>query len=137
MRNTRIYESPQEIYEYIRITSNENIRITSNSHQTSSLKKVFLEISQNSQEGAACNFIKKETLTQVFFCEFCKISKNTFFTEHLWWLCLHLRFVFYLTDQILKINVYVFCKSLDFVKCAKSRKKSVYSTNLIYYNYAF
>ena len=28
------------------------------------------------------NFIKKETLTQVFFFEFCKISKNTFFTEH-------------------------------------------------------
>ena len=25
-----------------------------------------------------CNFIKKETLAQVFFCEFCKISKNTF-----------------------------------------------------------
>ena len=28
-------------------------------------------------------FIKKEALTQVFFCEFCGISKNTFFTEHL------------------------------------------------------
>ena len=24
------------------------------------------------------NFIKKETLTQVFSCEFCEISKNTF-----------------------------------------------------------
>ena len=32
----------------------------------------------------ACNFIKKEALAQVFSCEFCKISKNTFFTEHLW-----------------------------------------------------
>ena len=31
-----------------------------------------------------CNFIKKETLAQVFSCEFCEISKNTFFTEHLW-----------------------------------------------------
>ena len=29
--------------------------------------------------GAACNFIKKETLAQVFSCEFCEISKNTFF----------------------------------------------------------
>ena len=29
-------------------------------------------------------FIKKETLAQVFYCEFCQISKNTFFTEHLW-----------------------------------------------------
>ena len=26
----------------------------------------------------AYNFIKKETLVQVFSCEFCKISKNTF-----------------------------------------------------------
>ena len=26
----------------------------------------------------------QETLTQVFSCEFCEISKNTFFTEHLW-----------------------------------------------------
>ena len=32
----------------------------------------------------ACIFINKEILAQVFSCEFCKISKNTFFTEHLW-----------------------------------------------------
>ena len=31
----------------------------------------------------ACNFIKKETLAQVFPCELCEISKITFFTE-LW-----------------------------------------------------
>ena len=30
------------------------------------------------------NFIKKEALAQVFSCEFCEISKNTFFTEHVW-----------------------------------------------------
>ena len=34
--------------------------------------------------GKACNFIKKETLAQMFSYEFCEISKNTFFTEHLW-----------------------------------------------------
>ena len=28
---------------------------------------------------AACNFIKKETLAQIFSCEFCEISKKTFF----------------------------------------------------------
>ena len=45
---------------------------------------MFLEISRNSQENTckarheACNFIKKEILAQVFSCEFCKISKNTF-----------------------------------------------------------
>ena len=27
---------------------------------------------------------KKETLAQVFSCEFCEISKKAFFTEHLW-----------------------------------------------------
>ena len=56
-------------------------------------KKVFLEISQNLREDTcarelyrpkACNFIKKETLAQVISCEFCEISMNTFFTEHLW-----------------------------------------------------
>ena len=29
------------------------------------------------------NFIKKETLVQVFSCGFCEISHNTFLTEHL------------------------------------------------------
>ena len=33
---------------------------------------------------ASGNFIKKETLAQVFSCEFCEIFKNTFFAEHLW-----------------------------------------------------
>ena len=31
----------------------------------------------------ACNFIKKESLSQVFSRAFCKIFKSTFFTEHL------------------------------------------------------
>ena len=52
---------------------------------------MFLDISQNSQENtcvrvsfliklqaSACHVIKKETLAQLFSCEFCKISKNTF-----------------------------------------------------------
>ena len=57
--------------------------------QRCSVKKVFLKIPQNSQENTcvrvsfliklhACNFIKKEILAQVFSCEFCEISKNTF-----------------------------------------------------------
>ena len=45
--------------------------------QRCSVKKVFLEISQNSQENTRV-FFTKETLTQVFSCEFCEISKNTF-----------------------------------------------------------
>ena len=59
--------------------------------QRCSVKKVFLEISQNSEENTCarvpfliksqaetCNFIQKETLAQVFSSEFCEISKNTF-----------------------------------------------------------
>ena len=49
-----------------------------------SVKKLFLKVSQNSQENTCakvsfliklqtCNFIQKETLVQVFSCEFCEI----------------------------------------------------------------
>ena len=38
----------------------------------------------NNVAGLACNIIKNETLVQMFSCEFCEISKNTFFTGHLW-----------------------------------------------------
>ena len=51
--------------------------ITEAVNQRCSVKKVFLEISQNSPE--ACNFTKKETLAQMFSCEFCEISKKNFF----------------------------------------------------------
>ena len=44
---------------------------------------MFGEISLNSQENTCArvsiNFIKKETLSQVFSCEFCEVFKNTFF----------------------------------------------------------
>ena len=42
----------------------------------------FLKFSEGIEE--TCNFIKRDTLKQVFSCEFCPIFKNTFFTEHLW-----------------------------------------------------
>ena len=55
-----------------------------------SIKKVFLKILQNLQENnrTRVTFLiklqaKKETLAQVFSCEFCNIFKSTFFTEHL------------------------------------------------------
>ena len=34
-------------------------------------------------QASASIFIKKEILAQVFSCEFCETSKNTFFTEQL------------------------------------------------------
>ena len=58
-----------------------------------SRKKNFLErCLQNSQKNTCQGLyfnkvrpkaVNEETLVQVFSCEFCKISKNTFFTEHL------------------------------------------------------
>ena len=55
--------------------------------QRCAVKKVFLDFSQNSLENICSRvsfliklqaFIKKETLAQVFSCEFYEISKNTF-----------------------------------------------------------
>ena len=41
---------------------------------------MFLKTAQNPQElREARNFIKKDTLPQVFSCEFCEIFKNRFF----------------------------------------------------------
>ena len=48
-----------------------------------SFRKVFLKISQNSQENTCAESLflyqKRNTVAQVFSCEFCKIFKNTFF----------------------------------------------------------
>ena len=51
-------------------------------------KKRFLKISQNSWESnttkvSGCNFIEKGRPTQMFFCEFSEIFKNTYSEEHL------------------------------------------------------
>ena len=42
-------------------------------------KKLFLKISQYS----GLNYWK-ETLAQVFSCEYCEIFQNTYFEEHMW-----------------------------------------------------
>ena len=41
----------------------------------------------------ASNFIKKETLAQVFSCQFCETSKDTFFIEHFSGGCFFTHFV--------------------------------------------
>ena len=48
------------------------------------LQRVDAATCRVESRSLACNFIKKETLAQVFSCEFCETSKNTFFTEHIW-----------------------------------------------------
>ena len=52
--------------------------------QRYSVKKVFLKMSLNSQKSTCVrpedyNFVKRDTLAQVFSCEFYEISKNAFF----------------------------------------------------------
>ena len=57
----------------------------------------ILQVSQKTQDSDTAAFllsfknkiIKKETLAQGFYGEFCEISENTFFTEHLQWLLLN------------------------------------------------
>ena len=61
--------------------------------QRCSVKKVFLEISQSSQENtyARSPFLIRVpfcSLAQLFSCEFYEISRTTFFAEHLRWLLL-------------------------------------------------
>ena len=70
-------------------------------------KKVFLKILQNLQEStcarvcfliklqaSASNFIKKKTITQVFFYEFFEIFKNTFLIKHLYFQILNSTLLF-------------------------------------------
>ena len=46
--------------------------------------KLFVKNLFKVKKSETCNFIKRETLAQVFSSEFCETSRNTFFTEHLW-----------------------------------------------------
>ena len=72
--------------------------------QRCSVKKLFLGISQNSQENTCArvalllksetkvgNFISKETLAQAFPVNFAKFGRTPSLTEHLWWLLLVLQ----------------------------------------------
>ena len=85
---------------FLRAFENRNgklLRFLWSSHLRSSVRKSILKISQNSQENTCIGvsflinlhasglqlYQKKETPTQVFSCEFSKIFKNTFFSEHL------------------------------------------------------
>ena len=69
--------------------------------QRCSVKKVLLQISQNSQENIcawvsflielqaqACNFIKKEALAQMFPVNFVQFLRTPFYIEHFWCLLL-------------------------------------------------
>ena len=73
----------RKVMKFFKVLPKKNLKSACNRYvlQQKQPSEVFYE-KRCSYE--ACNFIKKETLAQVLSCEFCKISKNTFFTEHLW-----------------------------------------------------
>ena len=53
-------------------------------HEKRNLKaKANYQCVCNTDKSFGWNFIKKETPAQVFSCEFCEISKNIFFKEHI------------------------------------------------------
>ena len=60
--------------------------ICRSSHRKCSVRKGVLRnfAKFTGKQGLQHYQSKKETLAQVFASEFCEISKNTFFTEHLW-----------------------------------------------------
>ena len=61
----------------------QSIQLFRSSHPDVFCKKYvlrnFTKFTGKYRKPETCNFIKKETLAQVFSCEFCKISKNTFY----------------------------------------------------------
>ena len=61
--------------------------------QSSSVKKVFLEISQNSQKYICARvsyLIKLQAWDKCFLVNFVKFPRKPFFIEHLWWLLLQI-----------------------------------------------
>ena len=88
--------------------------------QRCSVKKVFLKNSQNSQENTCARvsfliklqtlgvrpatLLKKRLWHRCFPGSFAKVLKITFLTEHLWWLHLNLRYIYWYIDS--------FCYSL-------------------------
>ena len=87
-------------------------------HRKCLWKKVFLNIFQISQEstcarvsffnkaaGRPYNFFKKETLVQLFSCEFCESFKASLFTKQLWLLLTFIKpTIHFLTFFLMFIN---------------------------------
>ena len=86
-------------------------------HGRFSVKKVFLKILKISQENTvleslfnkvagfqACDFIKKETPTQLSSCEIRKIFEKTYFEEHLRTTASGSRFFLYEASKEKEIN---------------------------------
>ena len=97
----------------------------------------FIEISQNSLENTCArfsclinlrNFIKKETLVQVFSCQFCEISKNISLTETSWRLFLYVIVWEHLDVTWLRTLYSLRCPISNIYSANFSIKKQMYKT---------
>ena len=70
---------------YLRLCQASMNRAFKNSRRRCSVRKTVLRnfAKFTGKQAEVCNFIKKETLAQLFSCEFCESSRNIFFTKHL------------------------------------------------------
>ena len=93
-------------------------------YQRCFVKKVFLEISQNSQEGTcarvSATLLKKRLWHRCFPMNFAKFLRTPFFTEHLRWLLLFFKpstyFIYHLLPSFSLIGTKdLFLKFLDFI----------------------
>ena len=92
-------------------------RIDRISHRRFYIKKVFLQISQNSQENT-CASVLFERLLQVFSCEFSEICKNTSFTKHLWATASVFRTISNIYDRIFCENTETVAQRCSLKRCS-------------------
>ena len=70
--------------------------------------KEFTKFTRKPSVFEACNFIKKETVAQVFICEFCEFLNTPFLAEHLRWLLLSIAFVLLNTNLSITLSTFLF-----------------------------
>ena len=79
-----IFEIQKMIFFWISLSFYDLVDLRDEVFSKTSLINTFKTVlkAKTATGSQACSFIKKETLAQVFFCEFCKIFNNTYFEEH-------------------------------------------------------
>ena len=82
--STLIFRSTVQRCSYEKVFWKSAANLQESTHGKYQCQSCFVILLESCNFSEACNFIKNETLAQVFSSDFCKISKNTFFTEYLW-----------------------------------------------------
>ena len=74
-----------KVASYIYLQSIKPATVAKSKQSSRGVPKTFTKFT-GKHMCQAWKFNKKETLAQVFSCEYCEILKSTFFVEHFWWL---------------------------------------------------